>query len=164
MSGDPVADVTTLSTAELNVHVARCDRLLGQEALLSRLPDKGEKFRVRREMYQKELARRQTEEQVPPTGKMENEQSKLAEEGVGHYREEAIKIGDKYKDRRVPVESTVRRMYEGVLSEQQIQKIIQEVPENFFLTRTETIEMEKENYNERRRLELARLREQMKSA
>lgn len=167
------AEVKEMSTAELRVNVERCTRLIAHPALLQRLPDKGESIHHRHSLFTAELARR--ESTVATTGvdgttpqlsakeqrRRDNESAMLAEAtggaGVSLPVDAAREMGEKYKTYRVPVEETVRRMYEGAISETELQRIIQSVPAGYFLTYEETCAMEKKLAKEARKAELQKL-------
>ncbi|EPY28813.1 hypothetical protein STCU_01608 [Strigomonas culicis] len=160
-------DETALPVAELRVHVGRCDRLLQHPALLQRLQDRGDSIRERHARFSKELARREASRQERADGqrdtedaKQRNEQEQLREAAPLSQAEDQRQLVEKYKDRRVPVEDTVRRAYGGSLSEREIQRILADVPTNYFLTYTETVEMQKTAAKEARKEELRRLRMQ----
>ncbi|CAJ1019059.1 hypothetical protein Q4I30_001821 [Leishmania utingensis] len=163
------AEVRELSTAEIRVNLERCSRLISQPTLLARLRDGGEGIRRRSELFTKELERRRTVQAVNAnvnthlvsptlfeTLKRENEAALLTE-STPQFTDIAKEMGLKYKDQRVDVEATVRRMYEGALSEAEIQRILHGVPFRFFLTYTETCEMERQLAREARKAELRKL-------
>ncbi|GET86726.1 hypothetical protein, conserved [Leishmania tarentolae] len=163
------AEVRELSTPEIRVNLERCTRLLSQTSLLQRLRDGGEGIRRRHELFTKELDRRHAVEVDTPDAsarltsftltealKRENEVSILSE-STHDARDAAREIAQKYKDQRIDVEATVRRMYEGILSEGEIQRTLRSVPPGFFLTYTETCERERQLARDARKAELQRL-------
>ncbi|KAG5483953.1 hypothetical protein CUR178_06951 [Leishmania enriettii] len=163
------AEVRELSTAEIRVNLERCSRLVSQTSLLQRLRDGGESIRRRRELFSKELERRcvvetsssDTRAHLASSTSMEdrkqdNETALLAE-SARSFTDAAQEIAKKYKDQRIDVEATVRGMYEGVLSETEIQRILQSVPPRFFLTYAETCERERQLAVEARKAELHKL-------
>lgn len=163
------AEVRELSTAEIRLNLERCSRLLSQASLLQRLRDGGEGIRRRSELFTKELERRRTVEaancdasaQLAPSTliealKRDNEAAFLSE-STHNSTDAAREIAQKYKDQRIDVEATVRRMYEGILSEGEIQRILQSVPPRFFLTYSETCEMERQLARDARKAELQNL-------
>ncbi|KAG5484805.1 hypothetical protein LSCM1_06631 [Leishmania martiniquensis] len=163
------AEVRNLSTAEIQVNLERCGRLISQSSLLQRLPDGGEGIHRRRELFSKELERRRAVEMensdehtraaystVTEARKRDNEAALLSEASHG-VTEAAREMAEKYEHQRVDVEATVRRMYEGVLSEKEIQRILRSVPPHFFLTYAETCERERRLAMEARKAELQKL-------
>lgn len=160
-------DEVTLPTAELRVHIQRCERLLQHPELLERLQDKGASIKERLERFSGELSRRDASVKAHANSSAEklntragNDEEKLAEVKVLSQAEDQRQIAEKYKDRRVPVEEIVRRAYGGSLSEKEIQRILADVPPNFFLTYTETLAMQTAAAKEARKEELRRLRAQ----
>ncbi|AYU76899.1 hypothetical protein LdCL_110018800 [Leishmania donovani] len=163
------AEVRELSTAEIRLNLERCSRLLSQASLLRRLRDGGEGIRRRSQLFAKELKRRHRVEaangdastRLTPSTltealKRDNEAAILSE-STHNATDAAREIAQKYKDHRVDVEATVRRMYEGILSESEIQRILQSVPPRFFLTYAETCEMERQLARDARKAELQKL-------
>ncbi|KAL7702948.1 hypothetical protein N2W54_005353 [Lotmaria passim] len=167
------AEVREMSTAELRVNLERCIRLVGYPSLLQQLPDGGEGIRHRHSLFTEELRRRENESNYAAATsssscstasaqaqrKRDNEAVKLAEAAVP-TADAAREIGEKYKDMRVSVDATVRRMYDGALSETELQRIIQSVPPGYFLTYAETCAMEKNLAKEARKEELRKLAEE----
>ncbi|KEG13822.1 putative protein kinase [Trypanosoma grayi] len=72
----------------------------------------------------------------------------------------ACAVSEKYKHCRVPVEEIVRRTFGGSLCEAEIQRILNDVPPNFFLTHEETLLMQQKRVEEERLETLERLRRQ----
>ncbi|KPA77114.1 hypothetical protein ABB37_07429 [Leptomonas pyrrhocoris] len=168
------AEVRAMSTAEVRVNLERCTRLVGHPSLLQRLPDHGNAIRHRHALFTEELARREAESANASTStadvlsasptkeqrRRDNEVVQLAEATAGTTtsRVDATReIGEKYRDYRVPVEATVRRMYEGAISEAELQRILQSVPPTYFLTYEETCAMERSLAKEARKAELQKL-------
>eukprot|EP00123_Amoebidium_parasiticum_P018663 comp24262_c4_seq9/m.45077 comp24262_c4_seq9/g.45077 ORF comp24262_c4_seq9/g.45077 comp24262_c4_seq9/m.45077 type:complete len:249 (-) comp24262_c4_seq9:218-964(-) len=56
---EELAQIKKMTTAQLEEHLARNDKLLADSKFLSRLPDKGEKVRAKRQQMLDELQRRQ---------------------------------------------------------------------------------------------------------
>ncbi|KAG5510170.1 hypothetical protein JKF63_07067 [Porcisia hertigi] len=163
------AEVREMSSSEIQVNLERCSRLVTQTALLQRLHDGGEGIRHRHKLFTEELERRRTVEAANTDGKVsfvsststeprkqDNEAAFLAE-SAHEYADVAREVAHKYKDHRVNVEETVRRMYEGAISESEIQRILKSVPPHFFLTYAETCEMEQRSAREARKAELQKL-------
>nr|CCC95235.1 unnamed protein product [Trypanosoma congolense IL3000] len=176
-------DVAKLTSLELQAHVERCERLLKHPSLLSRLPDGGSEIVERRTRYLKEIERRESSgEGGISTGEAARESSDgnggpgtptpqvemVAENGdvrlnkapLATYEEEARVIGERYRHSKVPVEAIVRRTFGGSLCEAEIQRILSDVPHNFFLTHDETIRMERRLMEEERAEMLRRLQRQ----
>ncbi|KPI84760.1 hypothetical protein ABL78_6178 [Leptomonas seymouri] len=167
------AETQGMSTAELRINLERCARLIDHPSLLQRLPDHGEGIRHRHVLFTKEVERREIEsakaktttDEAPPTTealerrRRDNETAQLAEASkmATSPADAAREIGEKYKHCRVSVEDTVRRMYEGVVSEAEVQRIVQSVPPSYFLTYEETCAMERRLAKEARRAELQKL-------
>jgi len=171
-------DPSTLSTAELQQHVERCARLMKHAALLDRLPDHGAGIKERHLRFTEELAARASRKAETPSTETSAEEGPSSSSAKRANEEDALRaelssaatrlaaqaaVMKKYEDHRVSVEANVRRMYEGTLSEREIQRVIDEVPPTFFLTYRETQEMAKESAKQARRDELQRLRAQTAS-
>ncbi|KAG8347196.1 hypothetical protein ERJ75_000823800 [Trypanosoma vivax] len=152
---DKECDVETLSLPELNAKIERCERLLQHPALLGRLPDGGEGIRSRHALYVSEKAKRVEEapraDAIPTTEEIPS---------PGSYEEAARAVGERHRDFRVPVEEVVRRTFGGSLCESEIQRILSDVPPNFFLTYGETLQMEQRIMAQEREATLERLRRQ----
>lgn len=161
---DNKPSVDTMTTAEIRVHMDRCERLTARPELLSRLPDAGESIRNRLDAFARELDRRTAAaKREVVTQPLESELAPIdAAPPVAQvcYMSNVAAIMDKYRDRRIPVEETVRRMYGGSISEREMQRIVSEVPPNYFLTYSETLEREREMAKQARREELEKLRQQ----
>jgi hypothetical protein len=165
------AEVRAMSTAELRVNLERCSRLVGHPSLLQRLPDGGAGIRHRYDLLTAELKHREDYSPEPQSTSVEggttvsaaeqrrrdNEADKLAEAQASTPADAAREMGEKYRTYRVPVEATVRAMYEGAICEAELQRIIQSVPPGFFLTYEETCAMEKKLAKEARKAELQKL-------
>ncbi|KAK7198897.1 hypothetical protein NESM_000856300 [Novymonas esmeraldas] len=162
------ADVAAMSTAEVRANLERCARLVTHAALLHRLPDGGASIRHRHTLFTNELEQRRVTGEAKAAEvaaaapaaveerKRSNEAALLSESG-STATSAAREMAEKYRDQRVDVEATVRRMYEGAVSEGEIQRIIHSVPPHFFLTYAETCEMERQLAKEARRAELQKL-------
>ncbi|RNF13990.1 putative protein kinase [Trypanosoma conorhini] len=59
------------------------------------------------------------------------------------YEDVARAVGEKHRHSRVPVETIVRQTFEGSLCEAEIQRMLHDVPPNFFLTYDETVSMQR---------------------
>lgn len=167
-------EVREMSTAQLRVNLERCTRLVAHASLLQRLPDGGENIRHRHALFTTELQRREAEarEEDATTAaaaaggttalseqeqrRRANEASQLAE-AAESPADAARAMGEKYRHDRVPVEATVRSMYEGAVSEAELRRIIDSVPAGYFLTYEETCAMERKLEKEARREELQKL-------
>ncbi|CCW68381.1 unnamed protein product [Phytomonas sp. Hart1] len=178
-------DTSIMLTAELKVHIERCERLIRQEALLERLPDKGAGVKHRYNAYLAEMEIRENlqkkqefqsgnineekEYNKAPVGvslendkahspKVSNEKDMMRMET--NYATHLRIIEEKYNDVRIPVEKIVRRMYEGSLKEAEIQRILNDMPPKYFLTHRETCERAREMAKRTREKELQRLKQQ----
>lgn len=156
-------DAASLSTAALHLHWQRCERLIRHPSLLRRLPDGGASIHRRHATFCSEIERRAALKSDADDAQ-EIVQRKIEHEAaLQRESEETVakaKLTEKYKDTRVSVEATVRRMYEGMITESEIQRIIKEVPTNYFLTHAETVEQQKKLALANRKDDLARLRQQ----
>lgn len=154
-----IQDPSAMTRTDLLTHIERCQRLLANTDLARRLPDGGENLSKRLELFQDELRKRDGKQEV---NEKETEEEKSKLDSTGSDEEEVRKntavIVQKYRNYRVDVEAKVRKMYEGSLSEREIQKILEDIPPNYLLTFDETYEMEKKLIKERRKEELANLR------
>lgn len=135
-----------LSSSDLDSRIERCSRLINNSALLKRLPDGGEKIK---KQYAQLLSAR---------SKKQNDSEEMLEVKETNFNVEEASIAGKYRSYRVSVEKRVRDMYEGSLSEKEIQKIIEDVPSTFLLTQEETEAMEQAIVRQRRKAELEKLR------
>lgn len=171
--------VREMSMAELRLNAERCTRLVAHASLLQRLPDGGANIRLRHSLFTAELQRRETARVADTSSSSSNTEDKSGATAVDvpSAQEErrraneaaqlaetvespvdvARAMGDKYRHQRVPVEETVRSMYEGAVSEAELQRIIQSVPAGYFLTYDETCAMEQKLAKEARREELQKL-------
>ncbi|SCU64277.1 uncharacterized protein TEOVI_000582000 [Trypanosoma equiperdum] len=181
---DKDVDVTKLTAQALQVHIERCERLMKQPALLSRLPDGGNGIRERYSKYLAEVERRKTngaasaltaqkdgDDEVRDEDEAQSRPAAVEgcqdEKTVGDtttaevtYEEEARAIGERHRHFRVPVEEIVRRTFGGSLCDSELQRIINDVPPGFFLTYEETMSMERKLMEEERAETLERLRRQ----
>lgn len=155
----PSDDFSSISDSELKAHIDRCNRLLEHDNLLKSLPDKGETIRLRLDLLVTECQKRKL-------GKVHSLPIGVEERKILHPHSSCSKkfnegdvasIIQKYKDYRVNIEEKVREMYEGTLSEQEIQKMLEVLPPSFLLTWEETREMEKKMIKEQRKSELSKL-------
>ncbi|CCW63535.1 unnamed protein product [Phytomonas sp. EM1] len=180
---EKLPDTSIMQTAELRAHIERCERLMRQEALLERLPDRGAGVKHRYSIYTAELERRKNEQEL------QNGENNAEKEGCGssvgaplgvgkvnspakvrneetmpymdpNYATQLRIIEEKYQDVRIPVEKIVRRMYEGSLSETEIQRILKDIPPKYFLTHRETCERMRELARRAREEELQKLKQQ----
>ncbi|ESL08462.1 hypothetical protein TRSC58_03835 [Trypanosoma rangeli SC58] len=92
------------------------------------------------------------------TGEWSVEEGERAAES---YEDAARAIGEKHRHSRVPVETIVRQTFGGSLCEAEIQRMLHDVPPNFFLTYEETISMQRRLLAEERQEALKRLQQQM---
>lgn len=163
------AEVSEMSVAALRIHLERCTRLVAHASLLQRLPDKGESIRHRHALFTAELQKREAASTVAAAAaeatsaraeqnerRREHEDAKLTE-AVLSSADVAREMGEKYRHDRVSVEKTVRSMYEGAISEAELQRIILSVPPGYFLTYEETCAMERKLAKEARKAELQKL-------
>ncbi|KAF8302687.1 hypothetical protein TcYC6_0043060 [Trypanosoma cruzi] len=79
---------------------------------------------------------------------------------VESYEDVARAVGEKHRHSRIPVEMIVRQTFGGSLCEAEIQRMLCDVPPNFFLTHDETISMQRKLLSEERLEALTRLRNQ----
>lgn len=155
-----IQDPSAMTRTDLVAHIDRCQRLLANQDLARRLPDGGENLSKRLEVFKEEIRKRDaTQDQE---NKTDNTNLKKlvepAENNDEEFHKNTAAIVQKYSNYRVDVEAKVRKMYEGSLSEREIQKILEDIPSNYLLTFNETCEMEKNMIKERRKEELANLR------
>ncbi|ORC88479.1 putative protein kinase [Trypanosoma theileri] len=76
------------------------------------------------------------------------------------YKEAVQAMTEKYRHYRIPVEAIVRRTFGGSLSETEIQRILDDVPPNYFLTHDETMSLQRKLLKEERLDALEMLRRQ----
>ncbi|KAH9599652.1 hypothetical protein LSM04_004138 [Trypanosoma melophagium] len=76
------------------------------------------------------------------------------------YKEAVHAMTEKYRNYRIPVEEIVRRTFGGSLSEAEIQRILDDVPPNYFLTHDETLSVQRKLLAEERLDALDMLRRQ----
>ncbi|RNE99461.1 putative protein kinase [Trypanosoma rangeli] len=94
----------------------------------------------------------------PNTGEWGVEEGERA---VESYGDAARAIGEKHRHSPVPVETIVRQTFGGSLCEAEIQRMLHDVPPNFFLTYEETTSMQRRLLAEERQEALKRLQQQM---
>lgn len=141
------------------MQLERCRRLLSNAELMLRLPDKGESLKKRMSSL---IAWAEREEKDSGTftivsvdeGGLRDEKEKRS----GGHEVDVMIIVEKYRNYRSSVEDRVRQMYEGALTEREIQRILQDIPANYLLTMPETEEMSRKLLQERRKYELENLR------
>lgn len=121
----------SLTIAEIQTHLERCERVLANPSLLSALPDRGERIVKRHGLLMDEKTRRAAPaadcHEPPPLNSSSNA--------------DVEEIVAKYAGYRINVAQEVHRMNDGILSEREIEKLIQDVPQDFLLTSEETASM-----------------------
>lgn len=153
-------DYPTLSGSEILEHIERCRRLLSNTQVVLRLPDRGESIKNRIRSLCEEVDRGEKGEGNLTTSTLAWEDSCCGERTdgrAGQEEKELERLAEKYRDYRCPIEEKIREIYEGALSEREIQRILDDIPTNYFLTLRETEEMNKRNLSERRKHELEEL-------
>lgn len=150
----------TLSRDETMIQLERCRRLLSNTELMLRLPDKGKSVKTRMSTL---IAWAETEgkKDIDAFTSVSADVSTLRieeERRSDGEKVEVMAIVEKYKNYRSSVEDKVRQMYEGALTEKEIERILQDIPPNYLLTLPETEEMSRNLLQVRRKYELENLR------
>lgn len=141
--------------------IERCRRLLSNPQMLLRLPDKGESVKARMRFLSEELeGADKLDKNLGPSACIIEEaccEDCAEEENTVEKREEEG-ITEKYQNYRCSIEDKIREIYEGVLTEKEMQRILDDIPANYLLTLPETQEMSKSLLHERRKYEMEKLR------
>lgn len=183
MNSDNVAQ---LSDRALLDHISRCERVLANSGVVQRLPDMGAEVQRRYALYtfererrscsstktrQAELASSTTGDdgQCPQNSLNESHAFESGRGGRNIFNTEAqtnvsgideafrAKMMEKYRHSGVAIDVVVRNSFGSMLSELEIQRVLDEIPKNYLLTYDETQKKISQLAREERLRELERL-------